>query len=141
MIIKKFHLRDEKQLLDLWLDTNLDVHDFVDKKYWRDNFEYVKKAFLKAEIYTAKEAREILGFIGLNGSYIEGLFVKKHSRSKGIGQKLLNKAKEINPVLSLNVYLKNEKAQKFYLREGFFIKNKNIDENTGEAQYFMIWEK
>lgn len=35
---------------------------------------------------------------------------------------------------------KNERALKFYLREGFHVKDEQIDENTGESQLLMIWE-
>lgn len=38
------------------------------------------------------------------------------------------------------MYEKNNRAIKFYKREGFYIIDKNIDHNTGEMEIKMRWE-
>ena len=88
-----------------------------------------------------EEKKEILGFIGLNGNYIEGIFVDAEERSKGIGRQLLDYAKGVKGSLSLNVYAKNERAIAFYEREGFAVRHTGLDEQTGEKEYQMIWQK
>ena len=84
---------------------------------------------------------QIDGFIGLNDNYIEGIFVKKTMQSKGIGKQLLNHVKKVKSTLRLSVYQKNEKAIKFYLREKFSIQSENVDDNTGEKEYIMVWKR
>lgn len=48
----------------------------------------VRKILPYAEIYVYQDdsAKQIIGFIGLNGDYIEGVFVKETMQSKGIGK-------------------------------------------------------
>lgn len=54
---------------------------------------------------------------------------------------MLNYAKSIKTELSLSVYQKNERAIKFYQRESFIIEAEKIDENTGEQEFLMLWER
>ena len=52
-------------------------------------------------------------------NYIAGIFIKKRFKGKGIGQKLLQVAKEEQDVLSLAVYRENQAAYAFYQKQGF----------------------
>ena len=54
---------------------------------------------------------------------------------------LLDFAKSAKGQLTLSVYQKNVRAVKFYQRESFQIQHKNIDKNTGEKEYTMIWKQ
>lgn len=49
--------------------------------------------------------------------------------------------KEKKAELALHAYQKNEKAVRFYLREGFRIRREMIDEDTREEEYLMEWSK
>lgn len=48
---------------------------------------------------------------------------------------------EFKSKLKLRVYQRNEKAIKFYLREKFSIQSESVDDNTGEKEFVMIWNK
>lgn len=139
-MIRKLRKDDIEQVSKIWLDTNINAHNFIDKNYWKDNFEIVKDLFLEAEIYVYENDKSVIqGFIGLDNNYIEGIFVCEEAQSKGIGKTLVNYAKQIKSNLSLKVYKENIRAIKFYQREDFEIKNESIDEDTGEEEYFMEW--
>lgn len=141
-MIRELKNIDIDVITKIWLDTNIQAHTFIDKEYWKDNLDLVKKNFNEAEIYVYEnDEKTIQGFIGLNSNYIAGIFVIQQMQSKGIGKKLINFVKGIRDELTLNVYIKNERALKFYLREGFSIKNKTTDINTGEKEYRMTWSK
>lgn len=43
--------------------------------------------------------------------------------------------------LTLQVYQKNAPAVQFYLREGCSISKEQVDEETGEIEYFMEWRQ
>ena len=103
----------------------------------------VREMLPLAEIYVYEDdcTNQIDGFIGLNDDYIEGIFVKETMQSKGIGKQLLNHAKEVKSTLKLSVYQKNEKAIKFYLREKFNVQSENVDANTGEKEFTMVWNR
>lgn len=139
-MIRKFKNEDIDSVMEIWLGENIKSHDFVDEKYWKNNYALVKKMILEAEIYVYIEGQEIVAFLGLMDTYIAGIFVDSNYQSQGIGKELLDFAKSIKDNLSLEVYLENNGAFSFYKREKFVVKEKSIDESTGESEYFMIWE-
>lgn len=142
-MIRKSKKSDTDRIADIWLDTNIRAHDFIPADYWKSNFVSVKEMLSEAEIYVYEDEiqNKILGFIGLDGDHIAGIFVSHVSQSKGIGSSLLNFVKNTRERLTLNVYKKNSQASEFYLKENFKISHEGIDENTGEQEYSMIWKQ
>ena len=140
-MVRQYSDNDIDAVMQIWLDTNIRAHHFIPSDYWRANCDMVRELLSHAEIYVHEDecAKQIDGFIGLNDDYIEGIFVKETMQSKGIGKQLLNHVKKVKPTLKLNVYQKNEKAIKFYLREKFNIRSENRDDNTGEKEFVMVW--
>lgn len=140
-MIRKFEMKDTKQVMQIWLDVNMDAHNFVQGDYWLSNYQSVQKQLLQADIYVYEQDEEIQGFVGMTDDYLAGIFVDKKCRSMGIGKELLECVKQNYPVFSLNVYQKNRRAVDFYLREGLSIISKGIDEDTSETDYTMVWNK
>lgn len=138
-MIREFKIKDLERVMEIWLESNIDTHSFIDKKYWEDNYEMVKKILPSAEIYLYEENKNILGFVGLMENYIAGIFVEKNFHSQGVGRKLLDCCKSLKRELTLSVYKKNQKAYYFYIREGFQVVEKKIDENTNEIELVMYW--
>ncbi|MFV0314035.1 MAG: GNAT family N-acetyltransferase [Anaerotignum sp.] len=130
-MIRKFQHEDLETIMRLWLNTNIQAHDFVPKGYWIGNYVLVKSMLPKSELYVYDLDGKISGFIGIESGYIAGIFVSNEAQSKGIGKKLLNKAKEEYIELSMEVYKNNEKAVCFYERENFVIIKEHTDESTG----------
>lgn len=87
-----------------------------------------------------KRGNELLGFIGLQADHIAGIFVADKAQGKGIGSKLLAKAKQQKQQLSLAVYAKNERALNFYRRADFVVVKEQLDEATGQVEYQMEWK-
>lgn len=139
-MIRKLQKADLNRVADIWLNTNIKAHSFVPAQYWKNNFETVKEMLLQAEVYVYEEGQKIQGFIGLNGEFIEGIFVSVENQSQGIGGLLLNYIKNKKPKLSLNVYQKNIRAISFYQREGFEIRREALDKATGEKEFVMMWQ-
>lgn len=128
--------------MQIWLASNCDAHPFIEASYWENNLLFVKQAIADAEVYVAVEKDRIVGFIGLGADgYIEGIFVERSYRSKGIGKQLLDFVKEKYNSLSLHVYRDNARAVAFYRREGFGICAEQTDEATEAAEYAMKWRK
>lgn len=140
-MIRKLQKADLNDVTNLWLDTNLKAHNFISAEYWNTNFEFVKEMLPQAEVYVYENGKKIQGFIGLNGEYIEGIFVAVEMQSRGIGKLLLDYAKDRKPKLLLKVYQKNTRAVRFYQREGFEIQSEGVDDDTGEKDYAMIWQQ
>ena len=140
-MIRKLQNADMDRVAGIWLDANLRAHCFISPQYWKSNFDPVKEMLPRAEVYVYENDREIWGFIGLNGEYIEGIFVSDEMQSQGVGKLLLDYIKDRKARLTLNVYQKNTRAIHFYRREGFRIQCESLDEDTGEKDYEMVWER
>lgn len=140
-MIRVLEEKDVDTVAKIWLETNIKTHDFIASNYWKEHYEIIKDMFLQAEVYVYEIEKEIMGFIGLDKEYIEGIFVLDQYQKRGIGKALLNHVKAKKEHLSLNVYQKNLNAILFYQREDFCIQYEDVDENTGEKEYRMVWNR
>ena len=142
-MIRKFESRNLDAVMQIWLHSNLDAHAFIAASFWTEHFEMVRDLLPQAELYVHEDAstRQIDGFIGLTENHIEGIFVVKSARSKGIGKALLEYVKSRKPRLTLGVYQKNQRALAFYRREQFVVQSEGIDEDTNEADIQMLWSR
>lgn len=140
-MIRVLQKADINRVAEIWLDTNRKAHAFIPASYWERNFASVKEMLPQAEVYVYETDQGIQGFLGLNGEYIEGIFVSEQAQSRGIGKCLLDCAKDRKPALRLNAYQKNVRAIRFYQREGFQILRSGLDAATGEAECEMLWRR
>lgn len=140
-MIRVLEEKDVDTVAKIWLETNIKTHDFIVSNYWKEHYEIIKDMFLQAEVYVYEIEKEIMGFIGLDKEYIEGIFVLDQYQKRGIGKALLNHVKAKKEHLSLNVYQKNLNAILFYQREGFCVQYEDVDKNTGEKEYRMVWNR
>lgn len=140
-MIRKFEKNDINDVMRIWEKENIKAHKFISKEYWENNYNYVKEILPNAEIYVYIFKENIVGFIGINENYIEGIFVDTNNQCNGIGTALLNKVKENKSNLTLSVYKKNINAINFYKKNDFAITSENIEENTNEVEYVMTWNK
>lgn len=142
-MIRALKENDLTAVMQIWIDTNIEAHKFIQKEYWTNNYTAVKEMLPQAEVYVYEDdnTHQIVGFIGLTDNYIAGIFIKEASQSKGIGRQLLNYVKELKSVLSLRVYQKNIRAVSFYLKEKFIIQSESMDDNTNEKEFIMNWSK
>ena len=140
-MIRKFEKNDINDIMQIWKSENIKAHKFISREYWENNYKYVKEILPNAEIYVYIIKEKIVGFLGLDNNYIEGIFVNTDNQCNGIGTSLLNKVKENRNSLSLNVYKKNISAINFYKKNDFKITSEDIDEKTNEIEYIMTWNK
>ena len=140
-MIKKLSTAHIDSVMAIWLNSNIRAHHFIAESYWHRHFDMVKEMLPAAKVYVYEESGAICGFVGLVEDSIEGIFVDSPYQSKGIGRTLLDYVKLNRNGLSLHVYEKNARAAAFYLREGFVVTEKQIDENTGERELVMHWTR
>ena len=140
-MLRKMKIDDLDPVVQIWLESNRQAHSFIETDYWEKNKEEVRKMLPHSLIQVAEIEGNIVGFIGMNETKIEGLLVNYNFQSRGIGHSLIEWAKTRNEVLTLNVYQKNQRALKFYLKEGFVIHKQLIDEETGEIELLMQWKR
>lgn len=140
-MIRKFEEKDTERVMQIWLEVNIETHNFVFSDYWLSQYQSVQEQLLQADIYVYEQDKKIQGFAGMMDDYLAGIFVDKRCRSMGIGKGLLGCVKKNYPAFTLNVYQKNQRAVDFYLREGLSVVSKGFDEDTAETDYTMAWNQ
>lgn len=140
-MVREFQPGDLDRVLEIWLEANILAHDFIPGSYWKGQVELVRALLPQAEVYVWQDGDgAVQGFIGLDGEYVQGLFVWPPAQSRGIGRALLDQARRAHGRLRLSVYRKNERAAAFYRREGFRAVCDGVDGHTGEEERQMVWE-
>lgn len=140
--IRKLESEDElNKIMDIWLESNLDSHKFIDESYWISNFNNVKLLIPKADVYLIYKNNNILGFTGVMDNYIAGIFIDKKYRNEGLGTLLINKLKTNYNLLILDVYKENINAYNFYMKKNFSVIDEKIDTLNNQVEYTIIWKK
>lgn len=129
------------QLMAIWLSGNLTAHPFIKADYWRKQAPAVREALPQARLIIATATEKIVGFIGLQGHYVAGIFVSESAQQRGVGTALLSAAKELTHKLELSVYVANRPAVAFYHHSGFHVHEQSIDKATNQPEYTMRWHR
>lgn len=127
------------------------LNDWIDRADWmprvhpRESVEpFVREVvFAMRRAWVALEGDEPVGFLALD---IEGcvtaLYVAAHARGRGVGRALLDRAKTGERALTLHVFEPNERARRFYAREGFAEVGGTVGDNEeGVPDVAMAWER
>ena len=141
-VIRKIELeKDLERVVQIWLEANLQAHDFIEEDYFKSRLIFVEEAFKEAEIYVVEYEGKLVGFVGLCENFIEGIFIDSSYRSKGLGKLLLDYVKKLYGEIGLAVFEKNQGAYNFYLRNGFKLVERNMVDEVDEIEYVMGWKK
>ncbi|MPM36866.1 putative N-acetyltransferase YjaB [bioreactor metagenome] len=138
-MIRKLEDKDINKVMDIWLNSTIKAHDFIDKKYWENSYNTVKDVYIPmSETFIYEEDNCIKGFISIiNNEFIGALFVDIDEQGAGIGKELINYAINKYKKLNLAVYKENKSSVIFYLNRGFKIIKKQINDDSGYSEYIM----
>ncbi len=142
-MIEQLENSQMKEVMDIWLKTNITAHSFIQEQYWIGNYDVVKNDYMPiSTTFIYKEDNIIKAFISImNNSFIGALFVLKDYQGQGIGKKLLDYCKTLYSSLKLCVYIENINAVNFYKHCDFIIKTEQPNEDSGFMEYIMSWIK
>ncbi|WP_175650770.1 acetyltransferase [Pseudomonas sp. Marseille-P9899] len=121
MIIRQAANADHPQLLNTWLRSVRATHHFLQESDIAALLPQLRDIYLPAvELWVAVDNENCpLGFIGLNESHVEMLFIEPDLRGKGTGRALLDHARSSRNQMSVDVNEQNPEAVGFYLHYGF----------------------
>ena len=139
--IRKIIDTDIEQVMRIWYEGNLEAHDFVDTEYWDRNKNYVRRALSQFDVYVYESDAKVVGFVGMDGDYLAGLFVHRDFRGLGFGTRLIERMKEDHEYFTLHVFKKNDDAYTFYRNRGLRILDLEVNEDLGEEEYLMYYRK
>lgn len=62
-MIKEFKMDYLDEVMKIWLETNINTHDFIEKEYWINNFDlikfYLKNNFKRVNEKNNEETKEL----------------------------------------------------------------------------------
>lgn len=113
-----------------------------DPHSWEEQLNYLYHLAADKAVYLAIEegTDQVVGFLVLDGSELDQLYIHVDHQGAGIGTQLLNLAKEQSPgKLQLYTFAVNENAQRFYERHGFYIIGRGVERESGMADIRYEW--
>jgi putative acetyltransferase len=118
--IRKSTPTDGPRVMDIWRRAVDATHDFLAPDDRRAIDAEVSSLLNDAPLDLAvDEADRAIGFMLLDGSHMEALFVDPDFHGSGIGRMLVDEAIRRHPNLSTDVNEQNLRATGFYERLGF----------------------
>ena len=139
-MIRKYTVSDLESIIKIWLDASVQAHDFIDRNFLQAKADDMRKIYIpKSETWVYLEDNRILGFFSLFEDTLAAFFVSPDSQGKGIGQRLIAKAKSLRQSLNLTVYSENSRSLEFYKKQGFAAVKEQIDQHTGHKEIVMVY--
>lgn len=125
---------DVDRVVEVWEASVRATHQFLKES----DVEYFKP-FVRDEVQQSAElpcvrdrAGQVVGFLGVEKSKIEMLFVDPAWRGHGIGRRLIEYALHHLRATDVDVNEQNEQAVGFYLRMGFAVKSRSELDGMGK---------
>lgn len=111
---------DGDALVDLWRRAVDATHDFLSTDD-RQAIDAEVAGFLPQApmVVAVGDQDRPQGFMLIDGSHMEALFIDPDLRGTGIGRRLLQHALDLHPQLTTDVNAQNAQAVGFYRRMGF----------------------
>jgi putative acetyltransferase len=144
-----FHLRanhtsDEDAAIALWLATWQQAYPEIDFNarlaWWRERWR--GELVPNAAIIVAEQSGRLIGFVTIDTSgYLDQLVVAPDHWGSSLGNALVNEAKRLSPDrITLLVNTDNDRAIRFYERNGFVRAGEDANPTSGRPVLRMAWK-
>lgn len=145
-MIREYSQGDLRKIAGVWLRSGqaeyhyLSAFQALDEMKAKEVFRHIIQDKCRIWVYESNE--DILGFMAMNGDFVDRLYVDPGSQGKGIGSAFIEYAKSIYPSgLKLKTHQLNKRACAFYEERGFVVAGYGISappESMPDVEYH--WE-
>ncbi|WP_206045404.1 GNAT family N-acetyltransferase [Oceanicoccus sagamiensis] len=140
--IRKYKEKDLENVVDIWYQSSTLAHPFLEPDFVKKVKKDMHEIYIpNSETWVYEEEDKIVGFIGMIGNEIGGLFVLPDQHSKGIGTKLVNLILELHDELEVEVFKKNKIGRAFYDKYGFEFMKEYFDEASNNDVLRLKFKK
>ena len=126
MKVRLLQDEDLDETIAVWHETRKEAHTAMDFESERGvTLEDSQRIFREyivphSQLWVAETRDEIVGFLAIQESCVDRMYVKPNHQRSGIGTALLVKARELSPGgLELHTHQENGPARRFYEKHGF----------------------
>lgn len=131
--IRLINESDYPRLVEIWESAVRATHDFLTE----DDFQYYKSQlpeyFGQVRLYGVEADGRLIGFIGLDETKVEMLFVENKFRGSNVGRQLMEFAINELGAFQVDVNEQNTQAVSFYRHLGFRITSRSQTDAEGKA--------
>jgi len=130
-------------VIRLWHATSADTYGFIgierDRTFEDRRGYFTNHIAPRCDLWVADAQGLLAGFLAVQGSYVDRLYVHPDRQRQGVGAALLARARELSPEgLELHTHQRNEKACAFYEKHGFLAVRYGLSpppENEPDVEY------
>ena len=122
--IRRMVKQDVESVVTLWHTTKKAAYPYLPLEQARtldEDYSFFNEEILvRCDVWIAEDREEVVGFLAIQGNYIDRLYVLPHVQRKGIGTALIKRAMDLSSTgLQLHTHQKNKSARDFYEKHGF----------------------
>jgi GNAT superfamily N-acetyltransferase len=120
--IRRAKPEEAAEVADVFVASQADALPFLRALHsTEDTIAFITEdVFTKDDVWIAIENGKIVGMMALAGTHIDHLYLQPGYYRRGIGSQLIEKAKELHPLLlTLYAFQVNLRARSFYEEHGF----------------------
>lgn len=131
-MIRQYEDQDLEDLLAVWATASEIAHPFLSQEFIASERENIPNLYLpNAETWVYEDDRRVVGFVALIGSEVGAIFVHPSHQRKGVGHRLMDKAKQLREELEVEVFVRNAIGRAFYAKYGFTPIEEKVHKQTG----------
>ena len=123
MTIRAARSEDQDSLVGIWLRSVRATHTFLSEDDIQSLLPFVRDELVpgsELELWVlADDAGAVIGFTGLSGADVAALFLDPDHLRRGGGRMLIEHARRLKGVLTVDVNEQNPDAVRFYEATGF----------------------
>ena len=124
LVVRPMTTDDLPAVIRVWHESKRVAYPYIPQEQGltlADNERLFHELILpRNAVWVATDGPEIVGFLAMQGSYIDRLYVLPGLQRRGVGSALMAHAKALSPAgLQLHTHQKNSQACAFYERHGF----------------------
>ena len=142
--LRRYAAADETAAIELWRRTWQAAYPGIDfaarLDWWRARWR--GELVPSAEIMLAVAGDELVGFVTVDPrtGYLDQIVVAPERWGSDIAAALLAEAKRVSPAgLDLDVNTDNERATRFYTKQGFVVSGPRTNPISGKPVHRMSW--
>ena len=142
--LRRYAAADETAAIELWRRTWQAAYPGIDfaarLDWWRARWR--GELVPSAEIMLAVAGDELVGFVTVDArtGYLDQIVVAPERWGSDIAATLLAEAKHVSPAgLDLDVNTDNERATRFYTKQGFVVSGPRTNPISGKPLHRMSW--
>jgi putative acetyltransferase len=142
--LRPYRAEDEDAAIALWLATWQRAYPEIDFNarvaWWRERWR--GELVPNAAIIVAEQSGALTGFVTIDSSgYLDQLVVAPGHWGSSLGNALVDEAKRLSPDrITLLVNTDNDRAIRFYERNGFVHAGNDVNPTSGKPVLRMEWK-